>query len=84
MADMTQFLPAKSKLLEFVAKQEPWCVYELEDGTIIRARLVITKIIATDQLDANGLPLFNLQFQQITDVTHTEAAVDAARKRADQ
>ena len=34
----------KAKELEFKTKSEEWNIYELEDGTILRAKLVAIKI----------------------------------------
>lgn len=58
--------------LNFVAEQEPWNVYRLEDGTIIRARLVMTRILKTDRLTDDGFPVYETRFQQIMDVTPSE------------
>jgi hypothetical protein len=74
-----KFLPNRPKQLDFVAKSEPWCVYELEDGTIIRARLVMTKVTSNGEKAENGLPLYQLGFQQICDMTFPDEVIAAAK-----
>lgn len=76
-----KFIPARPKQLDFVAKSEPWCVYELEDGTIVRARLMMTKVIDNGGKAENGLPNYQLAFQQICDTTFPDAIVDAAKEK---
>ena len=67
-----KFLPTKPRQVDFIAKSEPWCVYELEDGTVIRARLVMTKIIDDGKKTDDGQPIYQLGFQQICDTTFPE------------
>lgn len=75
----SQFLPTRAQQLAFVAKSEPWCEYELEDGTIVRARLIMTKIIDRGSKDQQtGLPLLELSWQQVLDVTFPDAVINAA------
>lgn len=64
-----KFMVARPQHVDFIAKSEPWCVYELEDGTIIRVRIVLTKIIDEGKKTDAGHPLYQLAFQQICDTT---------------
>ena len=76
-----KFMPARPHQMDFIAKAEPWCVYELEDGTIVRARLVLTKIIDEGKKTENGFPVYQLAFQQICDTTFPDHIVAAANEK---
>jgi hypothetical protein len=76
-----RFLPGKPKLLEYVARSEPWCVYELEDGSILKIRLMVVKIIETGQYDANGYHVYAINHQQVTDITWADSVEAEAKKR---
>jgi hypothetical protein len=63
-----------SKRLEFVAEREPWNVYVLENGVKVRTRLVLMSVTDNGQRDAaNGLPIYQLGFQQCVDLEFEEA-----------
>ena len=65
-----KFMPTDNpKLLDFVAEQEPWNVYRLENGTVIRAKIIMTRIVDTGALTAEGEPFYQLKWQHIIDVT---------------
>lgn len=67
--------------LNFVSDQEPWSIYTLEDGTVIRARLVLVKIQRRgNEYSPEGVPLYDCGFQQILDVTPS----DMSRRDADK
>ena len=48
----------KGQALEFHVTSEPWVKYRLEDGTLLFARLIITKIIRTEEYDQSGQPIY--------------------------
>jgi len=45
---------------------ERWNVYELSDGTVLRAKLEITSILRTDKYGPDGDPLYVVNHQPIT------------------
>lgn len=46
--------------VKIVKREEPWCVLELADGSILRARLNIENVRRVEgQYDANGKPAYN-------------------------
>ncbi len=50
---------AQATELNFKMKEEPWTELELEDGTVIRVRLDISKIYRLDQYDPmSGEPIY--------------------------
>lgn len=65
--------------VEFVADKEPWCQYTLDDGTILRVRIMLVKV-QRDGLDAQGQPKYMLGMQQVTDCTPSELAIASAKE----
>lgn len=45
---------------------ERWNVYELSDGTVLRAKLEVTSILRTDKYGPDGDPLYIVNNQPIT------------------
>lgn len=64
---MKRFIPARANELKFVAEQEPWSIYRLEDGSTVRVRLNLVKAVWTGGYLENGLPQINFQFAQVLD-----------------
>ncbi len=44
--------------MEFKVRSEPWVKYKLEDGALLFARLIITKIIRTGEYDHSSQPIY--------------------------
>lgn len=75
--------------MKFIAECEPWNVYRLEDGTLIRLRCVLTSCVKTDQTLPSGEPIYKNNFQIIQDVEFSDGrlmsdAIEAAAKRGGQ
>ena len=51
--------------VKFTAEQEPWSVWKLEDGSTVRVRLVMVRTVPRGDMDDNGVPIYDFQFQQI-------------------
>lgn len=66
-----------AQLVEFVADKEPWCQYTLDDGSIIRARIMLVRV-TRDGLLPNGRPNYELHMQQVLDCTPSELATTSA------
>lgn len=49
---------------ESTAKEENWNVYNLSDGSVLRAKLVITRIAKTSLYDVTGEPYYLVNGQQ--------------------
>lgn len=79
-----KFKPSTPKLLEYVARSEPWCEYELEDGTVLRVRIMVTKIIDLGAFGPEGFPLYNIACQQVIDMTWPDAVQAAAERRRNE
>src|SRR5881398_2697529 len=54
---------------------ERWNVYELSDGTVLRAKLEITGILRTDRYGPDGDPLYIVNNQPIPRIKVAEALV---------
>lgn len=72
--------------LKFVAECEPWNIYRLEDGTTIKARLILSACTRSDERGPEGESLYMNKFQIIQDVEFPdgrilEASIKAAAKR---
>lgn len=65
--------------VEFVADSEPWCKYTLDDGTVLRIRVMLVKV-TRDGVDVNGNPNYQLQMQQVCDVTPSDLAIASAKE----
>jgi hypothetical protein len=68
-----KFMPADAPdQLAFVAEQEPWNIYRLENGSIIRAKIVLARIEETGQFEADGAPRYLLKWQHVIDASFPE------------
>ena len=51
--------------VDFTSKSEPWTIYDLADGTTLRVRLVITKVLRVEDFNPQtGEPAYNIQASQ--------------------
>lgn len=63
MAKIVKFQIQDGKVIEgeevgFKPLEEPWCVYQLEDGHQVRMKLIVTQIVRTSERDADGNPVY--------------------------
>lgn len=65
--------------VEFVADKEPWCQYTLDDGTVIKVRIMLTKA-ARDGIDGQGNPKYLLSFQQVCECMPSDLALASAKE----
>lgn len=65
--------------VEFVADKEPWCQYTLDDGSIVRIRIMLVKCLR-DGLNEIGQPKYQLSMQQVVDCTPSELAIASAKE----
>lgn len=65
--------------VEFVADSEPWCKYTLDDGTVLRIRVMLVKC-QRDGVDSEGKPKYGLQMQQVCDITPSDLAIASAKE----
>jgi hypothetical protein len=62
-------LPVES--IPFKVESEPWCEYQCEDGTKVRAKLVVTEIVRVEgAYTQDGDPVYSIKSNNIvaTDV----------------
>ena len=76
-------MPPAPKFLTFVADQEPWTQYTLENGAVIRIRVMLVKVINEGKINPDGSPQYQLQCQQVMDITWPEDIQrDIAKRQA--
>lgn len=76
-------MPAAPKFLEFVADKEPWAQYTLENGTVVRIRVMLVKVINEGKFNPDGSPQYQVQCQQVMDITWPEDIQrDIAKRQA--
>lgn len=56
------------ELVNIVRQSEPWSEYVLDDGTVIRTKQTVLKLVRMDEPDAKGKPIYSMQSQPIIDV----------------
>jgi len=61
-------VPAPGKPVNFEGVKEEWNEYLLEDGTRLRVKLVVTKILRTNQIDPEGNPVYVITSQNVVGV----------------
>jgi hypothetical protein len=60
--------------LDFEPISEPWASYRLDDGTVIKARLVVNKVVRMDEWDPiTGEPMYNVSHQIVVRATQVSA-----------
>lgn len=59
--------------LKYVTKQEDWNFYQLEDGTTVRIRVILTRIARNGE-DANGNPAYQWEVATLGQVEPAEPA----------
>jgi len=48
----------KGKAIGFKPLIEEWSYYSLDDGNILGVKVVVSKVMKTEQFDATGLPVY--------------------------
>ena len=65
--------------LEFESEKEPWTVYKLEDGSVIKLKQALAKVSRlTENFKDDGEPIYVFQ---IGTITHVEASAEAKKKK---
>lgn len=75
--------------LRFVPECEPWTIYKLEDGSILKVRVILTKCEVGSERQSDGKPLYLNKFQLIQEVEFPDGhqvndAIQAAARRGGQ
>lgn len=55
--------------VKVTTSSEPWAEFTLEDGTTVKAKMVMLDSARLDTFTANGEPVYQFQFQYIVGVT---------------
>lgn len=65
--------------VNFVADAEPWCSYTLDDGSVVKLRVMLVRC-QRDGLNEQGQPQYLFQMQQVLDVMPSDLAVASAKE----
>lgn len=80
-------MPDSDKFIEYAADKEPWAQYTLENGAVIRIRVMVTNIIDTGNYNPDGSPWYNIKMQQVMDMTWPDdikREIEARRREMDR
>lgn len=58
----------QGKLVDVVSSKEEWSEYKLEDGTIIKVKNILVKLIDFNQTNPDGTKAYATQFQPVINV----------------
>ena len=61
-----------SKAVGFKPLAEEWNYYSIDDGYILGVKLVLTKVLKTNQIDPSGAPIYMIQNQPAVQVLTQE------------
>ncbi len=64
--------------VNFKVKKEEWNEYELEDGTILKFKSVVTKIVRTEEYNEQDEPIYSINSQNVA----SAKIPDKLKKRA--
>lgn len=51
--------------IAFNEKKERWNEYLLDDGTILKMKLIVTKVVKTEEFNKQNEPIYSVQSQNI-------------------
>lgn len=59
--------------LDFTAIVEPWAEYHLEDGTVVRIKTVLTRVVKTEEKNQLGNSVYAWSTNQVVDIQEKES-----------
>lgn len=68
--------PQPGTLVEVVEAKEPTTHLKLDDGTIIRMRLIIAEVVCLDERGPDGKSVYNFNTQIVVNIHHPEDSVE--------
>ena len=64
----TGLVPKEGEIIEVKTSTENWSSYELEDGSTLKVKQVLVKVIKLDEKDHEGKPVYITEAQPIISV----------------
>jgi hypothetical protein len=64
---------SKMPIVEITTSEEKWNTYLLDDENVLRVKIVVVKVLKSDQKDEEGNPVYILRHQLMTDVRQPKA-----------
>jgi hypothetical protein len=52
----------EGEIVDFETAKEDWNIYKLADGSAIRFKAVVYKIIRTNEVNSNGEPVYHVEW----------------------
>lgn len=62
----------EGEIIDFRTEKEDWNEYQLEDGTKIKLKVVVSKILRTDLVNDTGDPVYVVNSTNVVDATVPE------------
>jgi hypothetical protein len=61
--------PVSGQQVDVETSTETWSTYKLEDGTVLKMKVVLLEVVRLDEHDATGNPVYQFAAHQIIGVT---------------
>ncbi len=61
----------EGEIINFKAINEDWSEYQLENGTKIKVKIVVSKIVKSNEVNESGQPIYYIQSSNIVDATYS-------------
>jgi len=69
--------------VEFDTINEDWNEYKLKDGTTLKIKLVLIKVMRTDNYDQFGDPVYMVNSQNIVKITNIPEKLKRQKNKSD-
>ena len=63
-----QFVQKHGQIIDIKDEEEKWSTYKLENGSTLKVKQVITKVIMLDEKDSSGKPIYQIEASPIITV----------------
>ncbi len=63
-----QTVQKKGQIINITNEDEKWSMYSLENGSTLKIKQVITKVIMLDEKDPSGKPIYQIEASPIITV----------------
>jgi hypothetical protein len=71
----------KGKAINFKTVEEAWSTYKLADGNYMRVKLIVVKVLKTDLIRPDGIPIYNFESTNAITVLTPEQFIELSKSR---
>lgn len=64
----TGIIQKEGTIIDVVESSEVWSSYKLEDGTVLKVKQVLVKVVKLDEKDPTGKPIYLTEAQPIVSI----------------